>query len=345
MLGARKWSLGRAAQRVVLALCIAVQGGFWGARADDTTYFLATASTGGTFYPVGVALATLTQVKLRPAYGFGMRAINSAGSEENVHLLRSNEAQFAILQGLFGHYAWKGTGPLASNGPQRSLRAVTMLWQNVEQFGLKTEFAKTGTVADLGGVKGMKMALGKKNSGTLVSNRVLLGNLGIDIDRDFDLVHLGYRPSADAVQSGRAVGMGIPAGVPTRSMARIKAAMGNDITILSFDDEQARKADGGLGLWTRYIIPANTYPNQTKAIRTIAQPNFLGVRADVDENVVYLITKAIHENLGFLKSMHAATGAISIDRALLGLPLPLHPGAVRYYREIGLEIPAELVPK
>lgn len=344
-MAAREKSIGRVASRLILALFVAAQGAVGGARADDTTYLLATASAGGTFYPVGVALATLTQVKLRSAHGFGVRAINSAGSEENVHLLRRNEAQFAILQGLFGHYAWKGTGPIASDGPQRSLRAVTMLWQNVEQFGLKTEFAKTGTIADLSGVKGMKLALGKKNSGTLVSNRILLGNLGIDIDRDFELVHLGYGPSADAVQSGRAVGMGIPAGVPTGSMARVKAAMGNGITILNFDDEQARKADGGLGLWTRHTIPANTYPNQEKAIRTIAQPNFLSVRADVGENVVYLITKAIHENLAFLKSIHAATGAMSIDKALLGLPLPLHPGAIRYYREIGLDIPTALVPK
>jgi TRAP transporter TAXI family solute receptor len=138
--------------------------------------------------------------------------------------------------------------------------------------------------------------------------------------------------------------MGIPAGVPTGSMARVKAAMGSGLTILNFDDEQAREADGGLGLWTRYTIPANTYPNQEKPIRTIAQPNLLCVRADVDEKVVYLIAKAIHENLAFLKSMHTATATISIDKALLGLPLPLHPGAVRYYREVGLNIPPALVP-
>jgi TRAP transporter TAXI family solute receptor len=334
----------RAASRLVLAFLAAAQMGVGIARANESTYLLATASTGGTFYPVGVALATLTQVKVRPAHGFGIRAINSAGSEENLHLLRRNETQFAILQGLFGHYAWKGTGPMAKLGPQRSLRAVTILWQNVEQFGLKSEFAKTGTVDDLGSVKGMKMALGTKHSGTLQSNRILLGNLGIDIDRDFDLVYLGYGPSADAVQSGRAVGMGIPAGVPTRSMARAKAAMGATITILNFSDEQVRTADGGLGLWTRYTIPANTYPNQEKPVRTIAQPNFLSVRSDVDANVVYQITKAIHENLPFLKSIHAAAGAMSIDNALVGLPLPLHPGALRYYREVGLDVPTALVP-
>lgn len=313
-----------------------------GARADDTTYLLATASTGGTFYPVGVALATLTQVKLRPHYGFGIQAINSAGSEENLHLLRRDEAQFAILQGLFGHYAWKGTGPLEKEGPQRNLRAVTLLWQNVEQFGLKTSEAKSGTIADLRLVKGKHLALGTKNSGTLASNRFLLRNLGIDIERDYDLLYLGYGPSADAVQRGDAVGLGIPGGVPTGAMARVKSAMGDGITILNFDDTQAQQADGGRGLWTRFVIPANTYPNQPLPVQTIAQPNFLSTRADVDENAVYLITKAIYENLAFLKSIHGATGAMSLNRALVGLPVPLHSGAIRYYKEAGVDIPTSL---
>ena len=83
-------------------------------RAQDAQdYLLATASTGGTYYPVGVALATLVKVKLQPKDKINMSAISSAGSGENVKLIRENEAQFAILQGLFGAYAAKGTGPIA----------------------------------------------------------------------------------------------------------------------------------------------------------------------------------------------------------------------------------------
>ena len=102
--------------------------------ADERSYLLATATTGGTYYPVGVAIATLTKVKLQAQHKIGMSAINSAGSGENVKLLRDNEAQFAILQGLFGYYAWNGKGQLEQEGPQKDLRSVTMLWQNVEQF-------------------------------------------------------------------------------------------------------------------------------------------------------------------------------------------------------------------
>ncbi len=81
--------------------------------AEERSYILATASTGGTYYPVGVALATLTKVKLTPSYHFSLSAISSAGSGENVKLMNDNEAQFAILQGLYGAWAWAGEGPYA----------------------------------------------------------------------------------------------------------------------------------------------------------------------------------------------------------------------------------------
>ena len=131
--------------------------------AEERSYLLATASTGGTYYPVGVAISTLTKVKLQPTQKISMSAINSAGSGENIKLLRDNEAQFAILQGLYGYYAWKGAGPLENDGPQKDLRSVTMLWQNVEQLTILAKKTKSGTISDLEGLKGERMALGKKN--------------------------------------------------------------------------------------------------------------------------------------------------------------------------------------
>jgi TRAP transporter TAXI family solute receptor len=316
------------------------------ARAqEERSYLLATASTGGTYYPVGVALSTLVKVKLQPTQKIGMSAINSAGSGENVKLLRENEAQFAILQGLFGYYAWNGKGPVEADGPQKNLRAVSMLWQNVEQFVIRAEHAKTGTVADLAGLKGERMALGKKNSGTIGSNRTLLGNLGIDIEKDYELVYAGYGPSADAVQNGQVAGMGTPAGVPAGAVTKLFAAMGDEATMLSFTPEQAEQADGGLGLWTPYTIAAGTYAGLDKEVVTIAQPNFLAVRADVDEDAVYQITKTMYENLPFLLAIHKATKAMSIEKAIAGLPMPLHPGALKYYQEVGLEVPDKLIAK
>ncbi len=315
------------------------------AQEEGANYLLATASTGGTYYPVGVALATLTKVKLQPKQKIGMSAINSAGSGENVRLLREGEVQFAILQGLFGYYAWNGLGPVEADGKQAQLRSVSMLWQNVEQFIVASEHAKTGTVDDLAGLKGQKMALGKKNSGTIGSNKTLFGNLGIDIDADYELVYGGYGPSADALQNGQIAGISTPAGVPTGAVTKLFASAGDGVTMLDFNDEQAPKADGGMGLWTRFVIPAGTYPGQSKDINTVAQPNFLAANADVPEEHVYLFTKTVYENLAFLNAIHPATKAMAIEKAIAGLPVPLHPGAARYYQEVGMEIPERLIAK
>ncbi len=315
------------------------------AKAEGADYILATASTGGTYYPVGVALATLTKVKLQPSEKIGMSAINSAGSGENVKLLRENEAQFAILQGLYGYYAWQGKGPIESEGPQKELRSISMLWPNVEQFLVLSDKAKTGTISDMADMKGTGMALGKKNSGTLGSNTVLLKNLGIDAEKDYSLVYVGYGPSADALQNGQISGMSAPSGPPTGAITKAYAAMGDKVKLLSFPPELAAKADGGLEIWTPYTIKAGTYPGQEADVETIAQPNFLAVRADVPEEHVYKITKTIFENLPFLQSIHKATKEMSLKSAIAGLPMPLHPGAARYFKEAGVAIPEKLMAK
>jgi len=313
--------------------------------AEERNYLMATATTGGTYYPVGVALSTLVKVKLQPTQKIGMSAISSAGSGENIKLLRDNEVQFAILQGLYGSYAWNGTGPIKADGPQKNLRSVTMLWQNVEHFAINKKFAKTGTAADMVAMKGETISLGAKNSGTLGSNIVLLQNLGApDVESYYNLIYVGYGPSADAMQNGQAAGMSIPAGVPAGAITKAMANMGNDIAVLDFTDDELTKADGGMELWTRYVIPAGTYPGQEKDINTIAQPNFLAVRADVDEDAVYQITKTTYENLPFLNAIHSATKAMAIEKAIAGLPMPLHPGAAKYYQEVGVKIPARLMP-
>lgn len=323
------------------AAVIAVAGG--SAQAQERSYILATATTGGTFYPVGVALATLTKVKLEPKHKISISAISSAGSGENVKLLRENQAQFAILQGLYGAWAWRGEGQVKAEGPQRHLRSVTMLWQNVEHFAVRKSRVKSGTIEDLKAFDGGKFSIGKRNSGTEGSGRHILAALGIDPDKTFDLVYLGYGPSAEAMQNGNIDGFNIPAGVPVSAVSQAFAAMGDELRVLDFTDAQLAQVNKTYDLWTRYVIPAGTYPGQTREIKTIAQPNFLAVRDDIDEEAVYLITKTIYENLPFLNGIHSATKAMALEKAIAGLPMPLHPGAARYYKEQGLKIPAALI--
>ena len=309
--------------------------------AADKDYVLNTASTGGTYHPVGTAIATLTKVKLLPKQKFSLTAVNSAGSGANVQALGAKTADFAILQGLYGSYAATGTGPISE--PQKNLRSVTMLWQNVEQFLVANERVKSGTVSDLMGLKGQAAGMGKQNSGTLGSNKVLLSGLGLDISGDFDLVYAGYGPTADALANGQIVAAGIPSGPPTGAITKLMAANTGEFTILDVTSTEAKKMDGGRLLWTPYVIKAGTYPGQDKDINTIAQPNFLGVNASVDDNHVYLLTKTMYENLPFLQAIHPATKVMAIENAMAGLPVPLHPGAAKYYKEMGMTIPSHLV--
>lgn len=316
-----------------------------GQAAEDQDYRIATASTGGTYHPIGVALATLIKVRVQPTSDINLSAVNSAGSGENVKLLRQGDVQFAIIQGLFGAYAKSGAGPLEADGPYEELRSITVLWPNVEHFIIRTDDVSSGTIDDFTALKGKTISLGRPNSGTIGSNRLLLSQLGVNVDADYDLAAMGYGKSAAALQEGDIDAMSTPGGVPVSAVTRAFAAMGAKLAVLDFTDEQLAKANDTFeGLWFRYVVPAGTYPGQAKEIRTIAQPNFLAVRADVPEETIYLITKAIYENLLFLNGIHPATKYMSLERATVGLPVPLHPGAIRYFEEAGIPVPEHLKP-
>ena len=327
------------------AVGLTAAGGVF-AQPANRQYILATATTGGTYYPVGVAIATLTKVKLEPKQKVSLSAISSAGSGENVKLLRENQAQFAILQGLFGAWASTGTGMLKGDGPQKNIRSVSMLWVNVEHFLIRSELATTGSMADLQNLKGKKFSIGARNSGTEGSGRTILAGLGVDTDNHFDVAFMGYNPSADALQNGTIVGANLPGGVPVTAVTQALANMGDKLQVLDFTDDEVTRSNGDIGveLWTRYVVPPDSYPGQSKPINTVSQPNFLAVNADVDEEAVYLITKAIYENLGFLNNIHKATLAMALEKALAGLPAPLHPGAAKFYMEKGMTIPPALMP-
>ena len=204
---------------------------------------------------------------------------------------------------------------------------------------VKSDLVQQGTLSDIAQLKGKKFSIGKRNSGTEGSGREILGNLGFEPDEDLVLVYQGYGPSAESLQNGNIVGMNIPAGVPTSAITRAFANLGDAITILGFSDSEIARVNREAPLWTRYIIPANTYPGQARAVNTVAQPNFLAVHENVPEEDVYLIVKTVYANLPFLVGIHKATKAMALDKAIAGLPNRLHPGALRFYREQGLDVP------
>ena len=329
-------SLCKSAMGVVAAAAVSLSASV----QAEGNYVMGTATTGGTYYPVGVAISTLIKVKLEPQTNISVSAISSAGSGENLKLMDEGQIQFGILQGLYGAYAWNGTGPVPK--PYKNLRSVSMLWQNVEHFVVRNSVVDTGTISDMTNLYDESFSIGARNSGTEGSGRFILGKVGIDLEQ-VDIAYLGYGPSADAMQNGNIDGMNIPAGVPASAVTRAYANLGDDITTLNFTAEQLAQVNSDFELWTPYTIPAGTYPNQDKDINTIAQPNIMAARADVSEEDVYQITKTIYANLPFLNNIHPATKAMALEKAIAGLPMPLHPGAARFYREQGLDIPERLI--
>jgi TRAP transporter TAXI family solute receptor len=304
-------------------------------------YVLTTATTGGTFYPVGVAIATITHAQLSTSQGISLTAISSAGSLENLKLLRDNQAQFAILQGPFGAWSWTGEGPVST--PQTHLRSVSALWKNVEHFVLLSELTEQKNMSDLNRLDGQRYVLGARNSGAEQTGRFILDTLGIDYEEKFNLAYMGYGPTSNAIQDGNIVGMNIPAGAPVSAITRAYAMLGDRMTLLNWTQESLDKLNNQYPLWDWYDFPPGTYPNQEELVRTIASPNVLVTREDIPSNVVYNITKVIWENLATLQEIHGATNDMRQEIAINGLGAPLHEGALRYYREIGLEIPKRLL--
>ncbi len=325
-----------------LTICLLALVACTESLSTNRPYILTTATSGGTYYPVGVALATITKSQLLQTQGISLSAISSAGSMENIKLLRDNQAQFALLQGIFAAWAWNGDGPIKK--PQSHLRSVAAMWSNVEHFVLRNELVVNGMIMDLDTLDGHRFAIGARSSGAERTGDYILNSLGIDYRSRFRLAYMGYGATANAIQDGTIVGMNIPAGPPVSAITRAFATDGEDITLLGFSDKNLDAINAEYPLWRRWVIAAGTYPNQQEDILSVAHPNVLAVRADIPDDDVYQITKTIWENLAALHEIHKATREMKLETALIGLGAPLHPGAARYYREQGIEIPVALTP-
>lgn len=303
------------------------------------SYILTTGTTGGTFYPVGVALSTL--VTAADSAAFSITAISSAGSMENIKLLRDDQAQFALVLSIFAAWAWDGIGPIKN--PQSHIRSISAMWPNVEHFVINSDLVSSGTLADLNNIDGERYVLGMRNSGAEHTGIYILESLDIDYLEKFSLAYMGYGASAGALQDGNIVGMNVPAGAPVTAITQAYAQLGERMTVLDFSEQELEAVNKQFPLWSSYEMPPGTYPYQEKTIKTASSPNVLIVREDVSEDVVYNLTKLLWDNLATLQEIHSATKEMILQEALTGVTVPLHPGALRYYTEQGLSIPSYLI--
>lgn len=301
-------------------------------------YNIATASTGGTYYPIGVGMGQLwTEHYREQNIKFNGQA--SAGSVENIELMKNGEADFSILQGLISTQAAEGSG-IYEGEEYEELRAIGMIWPNVEHFILMDSEVVTGDISD---IEDKTFSVGPQASGTEQSTLAMMEGINLT-EENITPEYLGYDDTVSAMRDGRLNGGSLPAGVPVSAITDMYAS-GVEATVLNITDEQIDEINGVVNTWYPYTIEAGTYPRQEEDIETIAQPNVLVTTSDLDEDFIYDLTKLLYENRDYMINIHNSAREMQIETALEGLNTPLHVGAYKYFEEQGIEIEDHLIPE
>ena len=303
------------------------------------TFTLGTAATTGLSHPVGVTLSALIKLKLLPVAGIDIDAKNSKGSFDNIGLLNRNEIQFAILSSLDAYQAWNGIGAFADLGPDPTLRTVVNLWSNVLYFVVRKELAPTGQFLDFLNLQGRNVALGRRGSARLADNRALFEAFGVDIDEAFQLQDLDLQASIEAFTRGELDALGLSVGQSEIEPASLLDELGGAAVLLGMTDDDISTANDAMSVSSSVVIPPGSYPGQKGEQKTVAINYLLAAGAAVEDEVVYLVTKTIFDNLPFLHDMHPATSSINLEQALANITMPVHPGARAYFEEVGIVVP------
>ncbi len=293
------------------------------AKAEQFINIL-TGGTSGVYYPIGVALSKV--------YGEGIEGARTQvqatkASIENLNLLQQGKGEVAIALGDSVKMAWEGNAEAGFNAPLGKLRGIAAAYPNFIQIAANAD-SGVATVADF---KGKSVSVGAAKSGTELNARSILAALGMSYD---DLGKVEYLPFAESVElmKNRQLDATLQsAGLGVASLKDLATSV--PTTIVSVPAEVAETLGAP---YVAAVIPAGTYEGQTADVPTLAVGNFFITHEGVDEETVYQMTKLLFANLPELVAAHKAASAITLEGALTGMPLPLHPGAERFYREAGM---------
>lgn len=283
-----------------------------------------TGGTSGVYYPVGSALATLYGEKIPNVQA---QVQSTKASVENLNLLQQGKGELALALGDSVKFAWEGNADVGFKEPLAKLRGIAAAYPNFIQIAAAAE-SGVKTLADL---KGRSLSVGAPKSGTELNARAILEAAGMSYD---DMSKVEYLPFAESVelQKNRQLDATLQsAGIGVASIKDLATSMATQIVAVPADVVEKLGAPFVPGL-----IPAGTYEGQTEDVPTVAVINFFVTHEDVSDETAYQMTKLMFENLPTLVAAHKSASAITLDTALSGMPIPLHPGAERYYREVGL---------
>lgn len=284
-----------------------------------------TGGQAGVYYPLGVALS---QIFAKDIPNVRSTAQVTRASAENLNLLQAGRGELALTLADTLSDAWKGNAEAGFNTKLDKLRGISGTYNNYIQIVANAD-SGIRTLADL---KGKRVSVGAARSGTELNARAVFRGAGMSYQ---DLAKVEYLPFGESVElmKNRQLDATLQsAGLGVASIRDLATAI-KIVVIPVPADVIARIGDAA---YQPSVIPANTYTGQTEDVATAAIPNFLVTHSGVSDDIAYRMTKAMYDNLDTLYAAHNAARAIKRENAIKGMPVPLHPGAERYYKEIGL---------
>ncbi len=295
------------------------------AHAQQQYINILTGGTSGVYYPMGVALSQIYS-KAIPNAKVSVQATKA--SAENLNLLQSGRGELAFALGDTVSDAWKGDADAGFKTPLKKLRGVAGIYPNYIQIVASAD-SGIKTLADL---KGKRIAVGAPKSGTELNARAIFKAAGLTYNDFAKVEYLPFGESVELMKNRQLDATLQSAGLGVSSLRDLATSI--KMVVVPIPQDIVLKV--GDPAYQSGVIPANTYEGQTTNVQTAYVQNFLVTRADAPVDMVYTMTKSLFEHLDQLKAAHAAAKSIRKEAAATGMPLPLHPGAEKYYREIGV---------
>ncbi len=292
-------------------------------RAEQFINIL-TGGTSGVYYPLGVAISKIYSEKMQ-----GVRPSVQAtkASVENLNLIQQGKGELAFTLGDSLADAWKGVEEAGFKKPLDQLRGVAGIYANYIQVVASRE-SGIKTLADL---KGKRLSVGAPKSGTELNARAILKAAGIDYKDLGKIEYLPFGESVELIKNRQLDATLQSAGLGVASIRDLANSV--PITVVEIPTAIVDKVGPP---YVKVTIPKGTYEGQEGDVPTAAVQNYLVTNAKVPDDVVYGMTKAIFDSLPDLQAAHAAAKAIKLEGALVGMPVPLHPGAAKFFKEKGV---------
>jgi hypothetical protein len=280
--------------------------------------------TSGVYYPLGVALSEIYSDGIP---GSRVQVQATKASVENLNLLAQKKGEIAFALGDAVKLGWEGNTEAGYPTALTGLRAIAAIYPNYVQIVASGD-AGVATVTDL---KGKSVSVGAPASGTELNARAIFSAAGMSYDDLGKLEYLPYAESAELIKNRQLEATLQSSGL---GVAFIKdLASTHEINLVAVPADVVEKIGAP---YVPSVIPAGTYQGQDTDVPTAAIGNILVTHDGVSDETAYQMTKLLFENLDRMVASHAAAKDITLEGAITGLPIPLHPGAERYYREKGI---------